>query len=525
MSAGARTLIVSDLHLGARLGRDVLRRPAALAALLDALDGVRRLVLLGDVVELVEGDPRGALAAAEPVLRAIGAAWAPGARSSSCPATTTTRSSAPGCARTPRRPRSSTASSRTTRRRCSRRSRRSSRPRASRCATRAWWLAPRVWATHGHYLDRHLMPTTAYGVARGALGRQPRGDSTPADYDSRAARRHAAGGPDQRRAAAAAVGVAALDRLIEFAPRVDHADRAAAADRLSWLMARPLGVQMRRASIPAERGGGASASGVDADHLVFGHVHRCGPLAGDEPRQWQGPAGDRRSSTRAPGCTSRRSSMASARRTPIGLGRRRARRRPAAAGRCAARPPARRRLPRRAPGELACARARPRWSRSQRSCCSPRRSRPTSAMPSSTPASCGRAAGALHDPRARNVAARRVTDDLVLRGAPDLIAARPRSRRGRRRRRRRRVRGAVPPRRPRRAPDLRGDRDTLVLTLADVGTVATAAVGHRAPTSRRGPRHAEDRSGSCASGCRAASRDAARWADRARLAGRGCSAR
>ena len=58
MSAGARTLIVSDLHLGARLGRDVLRRAAALAALLDALDGVQRLVLLGDVVELVEGDPR-----------------------------------------------------------------------------------------------------------------------------------------------------------------------------------------------------------------------------------------------------------------------------------------------------------------------------------------------------------------------------------------------------------------------------------------------------------------------------------
>ena len=74
MSAGARTLIVSDLHLGARLGRDVLRRPPALAALLDALDGVQRLVLLGDVVELVEGDPRGALAAAEPVRRGGGSA-------------------------------------------------------------------------------------------------------------------------------------------------------------------------------------------------------------------------------------------------------------------------------------------------------------------------------------------------------------------------------------------------------------------------------------------------------------------
>ena len=37
----------------------------------------------------------------------------------------------------------------------------------------------------------------------------------------------------------------------------------------------------------------------------------------------------------------------------------------------------------------------------------------------------GRATTALHDPRTRGVAAERVTDDLVLRGAPDLIAARP----------------------------------------------------------------------------------------------------
>jgi metallophosphoesterase superfamily enzyme len=68
-----RTLVVSDLHLGARLRRDVLRRPEALEALLDALDGVERLVLLGDIIELLEGRPAQAMAAAEPVLRAVGA--------------------------------------------------------------------------------------------------------------------------------------------------------------------------------------------------------------------------------------------------------------------------------------------------------------------------------------------------------------------------------------------------------------------------------------------------------------------
>ena len=36
------------------------------------------------------------------------------------------------------------------------------------------WLSERVWATHGHYLDRHLLPEVAYGVARGLLGRLPR---------------------------------------------------------------------------------------------------------------------------------------------------------------------------------------------------------------------------------------------------------------------------------------------------------------------------------------------------------------
>ena len=56
-----RTLVLSDLHLGARLQRDVLRRPEALEALLDALTDVERLVLLGDVVELLEGRPERAM--------------------------------------------------------------------------------------------------------------------------------------------------------------------------------------------------------------------------------------------------------------------------------------------------------------------------------------------------------------------------------------------------------------------------------------------------------------------------------
>jgi hypothetical protein len=54
--------------------RDVLRRPRPLAALLQALEDVDRLVLLGDVVELLEGRPRTALGLAAEPLAAIGGA-------------------------------------------------------------------------------------------------------------------------------------------------------------------------------------------------------------------------------------------------------------------------------------------------------------------------------------------------------------------------------------------------------------------------------------------------------------------
>src|SRR5206468_9732943 len=45
------------------------------------------------------------------------------------------------------------------------------------------WLAPGVWATHGHYLNRHLLPDSSYGVARGLLGRLPRDGTGPDDYE------------------------------------------------------------------------------------------------------------------------------------------------------------------------------------------------------------------------------------------------------------------------------------------------------------------------------------------------------
>ncbi|MEP6953414.1 MAG: metallophosphoesterase [Solirubrobacteraceae bacterium] len=288
MSAGLRTLIVSDLHLGARLGRDALRRPEALAALLDALDDVDRLVLLGDVVELLEGDPRAALAAAEPVLRAVGARMGPERAIVVVPgnhdrpfvrpwlrahpeATSVLDGVIPGNA-TPLLA-SLTAFL---------------APARVEVRYPGVWLTPRVWATHGHYLDRHLVPATAYGVARGALGRQPRADSTAADYEF-------AGGPsltglEGRIMRSLPLPSASLfDRLVDLV-RASTMPTAPRRPRMSWLTVRVLGIQMRRASIPAVARV-AERLGVDADHVIFGHVHRLGPVDGDDPRQWQGPGG------------------------------------------------------------------------------------------------------------------------------------------------------------------------------------------------------------------------------------------
>ena len=73
-----RTLVVSDLHLGSQAKRDVLRAPDLRGPLLQAAASCRRLVLLGDVLELRHGPQRDALAVAREPLTELGAALPPG---------------------------------------------------------------------------------------------------------------------------------------------------------------------------------------------------------------------------------------------------------------------------------------------------------------------------------------------------------------------------------------------------------------------------------------------------------------
>jgi len=60
--------------------------------------------------------------------------------------------------------------------------------------------------------------------------------------------------------------------------------------RMARLTASVLGAQMRLASLPA-LSHVVGRLGVDAEFVLFGHVHRLGPLPADLEPRWRGPQG------------------------------------------------------------------------------------------------------------------------------------------------------------------------------------------------------------------------------------------
>jgi UDP-2,3-diacylglucosamine pyrophosphatase LpxH len=296
-----RTLIISDLHLGLRSGVDVLRRPDPLARLLGAIDGVDRLVLLGDLVEPLSWTARSSAPIGEQTLRAIGRALGPDRTVVIVPgnhdahlvrAWALARGTSLGIAddvEPTATPALSTLASWLA-------------PAQVRCSYPGLWVTDRIWATHGHYLDRHLIPETAFGLPRSAITRWRRGaavDQRGAAIEYEWARRRSA---TRRRRGANRMGFAArlrdrpLATLLESAaamtriramPQVPHLMMRA---NLAPFTARLVDMQMRRAAMPAMAEVGRRL-GVDADWIVFGHVHRLGPR--DEPAWQPVPGGPR----------------------------------------------------------------------------------------------------------------------------------------------------------------------------------------------------------------------------------------
>jgi UDP-2,3-diacylglucosamine pyrophosphatase LpxH len=286
-----RTLVISDLHLGSRLGRDVLRHREALLPLLEALNDVDRLVLLGDVVELAEGRPREAMATARPVLRAIGARLGPERQVVLVPgnhdrALARAWARAQGPALTPdavvpldTSPLLAEVTGWLA-------------PAPVEVRTPGVWLNDRVWATHGHYLDRHLAPESAWGMLRRHVrrgGDPPPRVLGPAAYErARRPRTPVESRLTRRLPRPLATLVEDLAELLRAATM--PSPRSLQPHRLAPLTRVLLSRQMQRASIPALAHAAAQV-GVDADWLVFGHVHRSGPHAGDDPEAWAAPGG------------------------------------------------------------------------------------------------------------------------------------------------------------------------------------------------------------------------------------------
>ena len=264
----------------------MLQRRGPLEALLARLDTVDRLVLLGDIVELFGVSPRTAIDTAAPILREIGARlggdrqvvlvpgnhdrplvrnWIRERGSGLEPDAVVPATASPLLEQVVSL----------------------LGPASVEVRYPSVWLADRVWATHGHYIDRHLMPISAWGVLRGGRRAAALAPASPFDYE-RSGRVHLS--PAMRwlpRPLAAAVEDVADVARAATMPRLErHILRRSIAPMTS----RVLGVQVWRHSLPA-LARVADQLGVEADTIVFGHVHRAGPLERDDPRRWRGSDG------------------------------------------------------------------------------------------------------------------------------------------------------------------------------------------------------------------------------------------
>lgn len=309
-----RTVVVSDLHLGDAQQRDVLRRPGPLAGLAAAVEGADRLVILGDAIELRFGPAREALAVAEPVFAALGAALGEGGELVLVPgnhdhplltAWLEVRGvSAPeaqplGLAETP--PVSGPVLARLAA---------ATGPARMRVAYPGLWLRGDVYAIHGHYLDRLITIPTFERLAAGVMGRVagplPETGATPDDFEAALAPIYAwmhavaqsrrPSWTEARQSSSARTWrmLAGEGRRTARGRAMTLGFRAAVAGLnragVGPVTAQLSGVELRRAGLLA-MGQVVDRLGVPAEHVVFGHTHRSGPLPGDEASEWRSPSG------------------------------------------------------------------------------------------------------------------------------------------------------------------------------------------------------------------------------------------
>lgn len=308
------TLVVSDLHLGSRARADLLRSASIREPLMAALrDGISRLVLLGDALELRQGPLREALAAARSFFGEAGAALGsdgeivlvPGNHDHALVAPWLERRhrdgvpAALGLAETaswvPSDPVAALAEA--------------AAPARLTLAYPGVWLRDDVYAMHGHYLDRHITVPTLERLSAGAMGRivgpLPPGGASPDDYEralapiyawSTALAQHA----DDDSTGTHNVSVRAYRMLAGNGHRPLRRRALVALFPLTIAAVNRAGLGPVRADVSGSELARAGAKamgeaverlGIDAAHVLFGHTHRVGPRPVDAPADWTTPRG------------------------------------------------------------------------------------------------------------------------------------------------------------------------------------------------------------------------------------------
>jgi hypothetical protein len=318
LGPGVQTLVASDLHLAAGFDGDLVRRPRFREILLHEAEAADQIVLLGDVVELRDRPLAEALEIALPFFEELADAVGT-SRVVLVPGNHDHQLIAPWLER--RRlqgggplgleqiaPPQDGIAVRVA----------GLLPKAEvALAYPGVWIRPDVYATHGHYLDCHVTVPTferiAIAVAEKLAGALPEGLRSTDDYESVQAPLYALlygvaqGGNRPRRGlgenASARVWEAVhgrdgrspglRGRLLGsvLLPGVVTAANRLGLGPLRWDISMP---EIRQAGLRAMREL-VPRLGIDAQHVIFGHTHRRGPI--DREAGWELPDGTRMTNT------------------------------------------------------------------------------------------------------------------------------------------------------------------------------------------------------------------------------------
>jgi predicted phosphodiesterase len=314
-----RTAVVSDLHLGGLAGADVAREGEEREALVEAVRGADRVILLGDVVELRERPLADSLEVARPVFEQLGRALA-GRRVVLVPGNHDHALAEPWLARLRLDARGLPTETEWP-----------VQPEEGAAGRLAAWmpdvelmlaypglhLREDVYATHGHYLDLHLTIPRLESIAASAMARVTgRGKSSrsAADYEAILAplyafyaglaqgaspaslsrgntisrdvwQRVSGNGRRPERDSTARAATASLARFLLGRVTIPGAVAALNGLGLGPFRATLTGEELRRAGLLA-MARVAEVLAPGAQHVIFGHTHRPGPLPGDEPAEW-----------------------------------------------------------------------------------------------------------------------------------------------------------------------------------------------------------------------------------------------